>query len=47
MQLTRWTNHTRNEPGKPADNLQLLLYAVASSLMPFIAAAVLLLVGQG
>jgi hypothetical protein len=44
MQLT---NHALDEPGKPTGNLQLLLYALASALMPFVAAAVLLLVGQG
>ena len=41
------TNHTLDASGKPDDNLKLLLYALASSLMPFVAAAVLLLVGQG
>ena len=41
------TNHASDEPTRSGGNLQLLLYAVASSLMPFIAAVVLLLIGQG
>jgi hypothetical protein len=41
------TNHAVDQPTRPTANLQLLLYAAASTLMPFVAAAVLLLIGQG
>lgn len=34
-------------PRKSGDGVQLLLYAVASALLPYAAAAVLLLIGQG
>ena len=34
-------------PRKSRDGLQMLLYAVASALLPYAAAAVLLLIGQG
>ncbi|WP_427912579.1 hypothetical protein ACPWT1_18395 [Ramlibacter sp. MMS24-I3-19] len=34
-------------PRKSTDGLQLLLYAAASALLPYAAAAVLLLIGQG
>ena len=34
-------------PRKSNDGLHLLLYAVASALLPYAAAAVLLLIGQG
>lgn len=43
------TNLTLHDhaPRKSNDGLQLLLYAVASALLPYAAAAVLLLIGQG
>lgn len=43
------TNFTLGEraPRKSSDGLQMLLYAVASALLPYAAAAVLLLIGQG
>lgn len=43
------TNFTPREhaPRKSNDGLHLLLYAVASALLPYAAAAALLLIGQG
>jgi len=43
------TNFTLGEraPRKSNDGLQMLLFAVANALLPYAAAAVLLLIGQG